>query len=282
MRLNIDFGSLDTLLQRMGAKEVNWDISGTKLPERQALRAQLAGGKEIKLDEVANLGGLLAFNGEQVLLYIKDTRVSKEKLLNKPEDYSKFHFAECKTIKDMRRGKRFSRYHVTQRFDGKFNCTWFNEDTRESGDILAELKVCMNCLKLLNWEGYTETKTKAEKTEIRDSFDIPYFLRLYETVFYSKPSSNEFTPVRSTYVADWRQKSENYRSSQRWRCEECGVNLSNHKKLLHTHHIDGCLANNSFANLKALCVLCHAAQPFHGHMGVNASEKAVIEALRLK
>jgi len=67
---------LNTLVQRMKAKPSPWVPGENEMSPRQKLLDELdAGGISIDLEDVApGPGGLLEYNGEQVLLYIKDTR----------------------------------------------------------------------------------------------------------------------------------------------------------------------------------------------------------------
>ncbi|TWD54207.1 hypothetical protein FB480_103115 [Agrobacterium vitis] len=279
MKLVISFGALDGLMHKMGAVPVNWRLGGAGLSPREIRTRELVQGKEISIEELGQFGGLLEHDGEQVLLYIKDTKASRNVLLNEPERTKRFHIAECATLRDMREKGRFQRYHITKRFDGKFNCTWFDRDNNQSGEIEAELKVCKNCIQQIGWNGYD---IKSPNQDLWKNFDIAEFLRTYETIFYSKPERNDAYTVTADYVRDWPKVSQNYRQSRGWRCDDCGVNLSEHRKLLHTHHIDGNLGNNRHDNFKALCVLCHEQQPFHAHMkGASSKYRSTIEALRV-
>ncbi|TYC49379.1 HNH endonuclease [Rhodobacterales bacterium] len=280
MKLTFDLSALDFLVRRMGARETGWRLVGADIAAREKLRTQLEIGKEITFDEIDQKGGLLEHEGEQVLLYIKDTRSSKDTLLKSPEDSRRFHFAECSALSTMRKNNRFSRYHVTKRFDGKFNCTWYDPEKNEHGEVLSALKVCKNCLQEVGWKKYNEALPK-DKLKIWKDFDIPEFLRCYETVFYTRPERGDSHPVTPTYIRNWPEISKSFRAARRWRCDRCNVDLSDHRRLLHCHHISGDLGNNSPANLEALCVLCHAEEPHHGRMSCTSAERATIESLRL-
>src|SRR5690606_1660121 len=137
-------------------------------------------GIDVALEDITNVGGLLSYQGEQILLYIKDTKQPKDILINEPEKSRRFHIAECATLEEMRRKNRFDRYHIANRIDGKFLCSWFNAETGAYGEVEASLKVCKNCLSTLNWENYTNINYERKKA-VWNAFDIPEFLREYET-----------------------------------------------------------------------------------------------------
>tara|TARA_R110002020_G_scaffold37830_25_gene114148 strand:+ start:13287 stop:14144 length:858 start_codon:yes stop_codon:yes gene_type:complete len=278
MKLEIDFSALDALIERLGAKPTVWSADTGRLSGRDRLLKDLGDGIAIEIEKVAPRGILLEYEGEQVLLYIKDTKSALNTLLHEPEHSRRFHLAECRTIERMRRDKRFERYHVTRRIDGKFKCSWIDFDSREEGEVEAELKVCKDCLKAVNWEEYNDDPNRRE--EIWSRFDIPDFLREYESVFYNTPSRDDEVAVSARYQKDWPGISKRYRSSRNWICESCGVSLEKNRKLLHTHHISGDLMDNSPLNLQALCVLCHAQQPLHGRLKCTPAEKALIMRLR--
>lgn len=203
MKLDIKFSRLDALIKIMGAAHSQWRPGQVKLSARQILRRALAEGKEVSADQVGVLGSLLEHEGEQILLYIKDTRSDLDTLRNEPEKSRKFHIAECSTLEEMRRNNRFPRYHATSRLDGKFNCSWIDRETGKNGEVLAELSVCKNCLKEIAWKGYATSEQETARNDIVRNFYIAEFLRTYETLFYSYPDKTASTPVTATYVQEW-------------------------------------------------------------------------------
>ena len=121
MKLDLQFPELVRLIKDMGAQPSSWQVGFTDLPEMERIRLELEKGKEIPLEEVeSEFGGLLTYKGEQVLLYIKDTRQSRFTLEHLPKEARRFHVAECQTLEAMRRKRRFERYVVTTRKDGIF------------------------------------------------------------------------------------------------------------------------------------------------------------------
>ena len=204
-------------------------------------------------------------------------RGDRATLIHRPEDSKRYHVAECRALDRMRAIGRFDRYVVTTRTDGKFVAEWVDRTSKERGEVEAALKVCMNCLEALNWEGYAKVGRK-EKWEIWSGFDISHFLREHVSFFHSRPSG--VAQTGGGRAVDWSVISERIRRRGGWRCERCQVVLADHRRLLHCHHRNGVKSDNSPANLQVLCVLCHAAAPLHAHMRVTPTERALIESLR--
>ena len=281
MKITFSFGELNALVQKMGASPSSWVVGGEELSERAKLLIDLEKGIDIDLSDVdVGPGNLLTYNDEQVILYIKDTRDSKEKLKYSPEQSRRFHVAECKTLSDMRDKGRFERYVVTRRIDGFFTVDWVDFDTGERGEIDAALKVCKNCLKEINFERYNQKGRP--KDVIWGDFSIPSFLREYSTFFVKLPSRTDKNAPVDEYVTGWSKLSRSMRQERNWTCENCGVNLEANKKLLHTHHANGVKTDNNPRNLKVLCAICHSNEPMHNHLKVTPTEKQTIIAARIQ
>lgn len=58
------------------------------------------------------------------------------------------------------------------------------------------------------------------------------------------------------YTKDWTCVSNAYKEYIDWKCEVCGLDCSITKYYLHTHHVNNNRYNNSYNNLKALCMAC--------------------------
>ena len=82
------------------------------------------------------------------------------------------------------------------------------------------------------------------------------------------------------YADDWQAVSRRYRSSVNYGCESCQVDLTAHRRLLHTHHVSGNKRENHAANLQALCIDCHRKQPFHEYMRVSHDDMLLLTRLR--
>jgi hypothetical protein len=76
-------------------------------------------GLVVSINEVQELNDrTLAYKGQRVLLHIRDITIYHPDV---QQSLPKFHIANCRTLKDMRAKKRFDRYVVSTRTDGKFS-----------------------------------------------------------------------------------------------------------------------------------------------------------------
>lgn len=289
MKLDISFFELDEQRKKLGALLPEWNSKFAPLNAREQLLRDLLDGIEIDLKDVSfGPGGLLTYKGEQIVLYIKDTKSTLWTLEHQPEKSRRFHIAECSTLETMRQAGRFERYVVANRVDGKFRVDWLDIETGEIGETEAALKVCKNCLKKLNYRGYEAAEDRLflddgrrqAKRSIWENFSISEFLMDYSTFFRSKPTRTDNSALIDRYVPQWAKISENLRQQKKWSCEGCGVCLSNAPNLLHVHHRNGVKTDNKLANLEALCALCHSKQPMHSHMTIPTRDKLTIVKIR--
>ena len=290
MKLNLDISNLVRLRSTMGADLTQWAPAKATLDPREEIRAQLQSGIEITLDAVERgPGGLLSYKGEQVILYIKDTRSDQYTLEHAPEKSRRYHVADCATLDKMREKGRFERYVVTNRMDGMFLVDWVDKDTNARGETEAALKVCKNCLSAINWRGYERSEDRfvldggrrQMPSDIWRDFEISQFLLEFSTFFHSTPSRRDTTAAPNVYASNWAAISQRTRRARNWTCETCGVNLRSAPHLLHCHHKNGVVTDNRQDNLEVLCAVDHAAQPDHGHMKVPLKDKALIMELRV-
>ncbi|MBC6427679.1 MAG: hypothetical protein GDA55_00305 [Cellvibrionales bacterium] len=265
----------------LGAPRTEWKPSrGPSKAVTEALRKPE--GVVIKPGELETLigpGSLLSYKGAQCVLYIKDTRQDQFTLENKPEEARKVHLVDCATLKTMKIEGRFQRYVATQRTDGKFlvepqNKVW----GKPKNEIEVRLHPCKNCLKYLNYENCTSWRVNISRVVKEFSFET--FFHAYSTFFENMPRYSDITAPLGGYVKNWNKISRNYRQKMHWTCEQCGVDLSEQTNLLHAHHKNGVVTDNSNQNLQALCVLCHSKQPWHDRMPVKPRDRVDIERLR--
>lgn len=278
MKLEVTFSELIAQQKQVGASKSSWTLVQGELESRTKLIAELERGIEIPLRDVERQpGGLLAYKGEQVILYIKDTGDSLWTLENDPGKSKKFHLFDCKTLMKMEREGRFERYVVTRRTDGKFPVFWRDQTNSEGDEVEAQLKVCQNCLYSINWRGFRGARFE-KRRRIVDEFSIAEFLLEHATFFQRRPSETDKTALPNYYVRNWRDVSVRHKVYAGWRCEGCKVLLekSTLRKCLHCHHVNGNRRDNSRKNIRVLCALCHREQFLHGGMKVPEDVKSTI------
>lgn len=254
----LEFEVMNALRREMGATELiavrgpEWQIATTGIDVEDIEQIRPAPD------------ATLVYAGHRVLVYIRDQFINPD---GSPRAY-RFHVAECKTLSDMRRKNRFSRYVATTRADGRFivNFVKLGEGLVRS-DAESPMSVCKYCLESLDWQGYAKSQA-AERKSLWNAFTPALYFERYAARIGRLPIHTETSAPLNVYSPDWSVVSRDYRASVEWRCEGCGSDCSpsTMRKNLHTHHRDGNKANNRRANLQALCERCHAEQPDHQHM----------------
>lgn len=278
MKIGLNFEKLSRLREDIGAELNRFDFSARALPEFEAIAIRLKQGIEIQIDEVEFRSGLLAYKGQQIVIYIKD-HTRRHQVLENAAKGNKFHVRDCEVIQDMKKKKRYARYVATSRTDGNFFIDYAAEYGAPVEEKETKLLPCRVCLRELNYGGYKEG---GHRNSIVSNFRIEDFFGLYSTFFQQRPTKTDQNSNLTKYAEDWANISKRFRGSKNWICEECRVNCSDpeKRKYLHAHHINGDVTNNNFNNLKALCALCHSKQPSHGHMSVSSAVRGALLGLR--
>jgi len=279
MKIKVNFSDLFACVEEMGATLVNEPLleppkpsEGLGRPEWEPIK------KEIDLNDIGSTQGILSFTDErgvaqQVLLYIQDHGGSIEAAIHDIDKRRKFHVADCSTLQKKRADGTFERYVMTNDLSNHFLITGTDWRTHKNRSETVELQVCKNCLKRLNYKNYS--RNYKAFTE----FNIAEFFTTYSSFFASLPS--RFAGEEDGgYTDDWSMISAKYRASKNYSCELCGVELSKHKNLLHTHHKNGVKTNNAISNLQALCIDCHRKQANHEHLFVHHEDMVLINRLR--
>lgn len=272
MKLTVDLSKLVDAANRMGPPIDDFVIDVASEPWVDQL-----GTEGIELGDITELDiqdGLLSYRGRQVLLYIQDHGQNIQKALLEPASGRRYHVAECRTIKEMKEKGRFDRFVVTNDISGSFHISGFDYMTRRSVEGKAALSVCKNCLKHLNYKGYGVPGNY----QAFNSFSLEEFFKTYSSFFSYLPQRR--MGAEEGYTHDWSETSRSYRQARNYVCEKCSVELSNHPRLLHVHHINGVKNDNRQANLKALCADCHSKEAFHEGMYVSHSDRQTIARLR--
>jgi hypothetical protein len=218
-------------------------------------------GLEVDKEDVLPLSdGTLSYKDRRILLYIRD-------ISHYGGNYSepKFHFADCATVGQMRENLRFGRFVIADHENGIFELRYVNSGRRDK----KRLRVCQNCLDRLNYKGFQlNMRPDARRAAVRD-FSIPDFFTAYpKTLHHSIPTYTDQTAPTNDYSPDFSLISRAYRQKRNWICETCAIPLSKDvlRRYLHVHHVNGLKNENHEANLKSVCVHCHALEPSHGHV----------------
>lgn len=280
MKLTVDFSSLQQSVITMGADLIEFEVSNKVIPI-EPIDKQLGEGFEVNFEDIEFETGLASYQGRQVLLYIKDHSYNN-KIYGVLEDGSKgnrFHIADCEMLERMRQKGRFERYVVTNRLDGLFAVS--GTDNRSNDFIEGETKldVCQYCLEAINYQKFSSLKRGLPRRTFVQSFQLADFFDTYSSFFKFMPTgvaNNQTTH----YTKDWENVSRKVRKKFNYQCQQCGLDLSQYKRLLHVHHINGVKSDNSSSNLTPLCCDCHRKQPDHQHMFIKHEDTKAISQLR--
>ncbi len=279
MPLTVDFSALFAAVRQMGAEQMEpppiRPLDSEPLDQIDIVLSET--GIDVDLNDINTLTGLLAYKDRQVLLYIQDHGRQIRNVLRDGSLGKKYHVAFCQTLSEMKAKGRFERYVATTKTSGEFLISGFNIQTRKPDQGEARLQVCKNCLRYLNYQGYQQGHQQNYKVFL--NFSLAEFFATYSSFFPHLPSrmagEND-----SLYTPDWPLISGQYGAERNFCCESCGVNLTDHKRLLHTHHRSGVKTDNRPANLQALCLDCHRRQPSHSFMPVRHEVMQLITRLR--
>lgn len=281
MKLDIDFSELWGAVKKMGAAPTEFELNDIWSEKELSFDIELEGpGVSIDLEDLETSQGLLSARGRQVILFIPDQGSKIEEVLRDPSHGKKFHIADCATLDTMRRRNRFERYRVTNNLSGDFPVFGQSHISQKQIEGSARLSVCKNCLNMLNYKG-ADTHGAAYRNELVANFDLHEFFSTFSSVFKRLPRRHIHDNERG-YSSDWEAISADFRKKSGYRCGSCKVELSEYKRLLHVHHINGEKSDNSESNLIALCADCHRKEPYHGHMNIPREDMLIITNLRTR
>lgn len=274
MEIRVDFSALWSQAKRLSSDKVEFDwVAAAQL---DPIDIELLEGREVRLEDLDVVNGLLSVDGRQVLLYIPDQNAFVDSIQASPEKGKRFHVADCRTLVDMRARGRFEKYVVTNNLTGIFPISGKNSRGRLE-ELNSRLMVCKNCLEKLNYQNYCHERARPH---IWNSFEIARFFETYSTNFAYLPRNLTQRAISNDYTQDWAEVSANVRRRSGFKCDDCGLDLSEHRHLLHVHHVNGVKQDNSSVNLRPLCVDCHRKQPLHEHMFISMANMQLLTRLR--
>ncbi len=279
MRLNVGFGTLEEAVRRMGAASVRVDLNidvRRGIDPVDPIDIDLREG--IELGDLSDIKsdpelGLLTYRGRQIVLHIQDHQWRIRQVLEDGATGNKVHVADCQTLQAMQLRGRYERYVATTDVSGDFHVTGQDAYGRHV-EGKTRLKVCKNCLQMLNYRNYAKNKER-----VFHAFNWNEFFDTYRPHFARMPTRRAGV-FDGAYAADWELVSGRYKEAHGFTCESCRVDLREHPRLLHVHHLDGVKTNNDWSNLRALCAVCHRDQPGHEHMHVSFQDADLIADLR--
>jgi len=245
--MTADWKDLWGLVRQMGAEEAkSFDIT---LPPPQSVvyNEGLSKGVEIQLadlDDPLNAGGLLSYNGSQVLVYIPDQGGSLYSVLSNPESGKKFHVSHCSTLTSMQTQNRNHRYVATNDTSGIFDLTGWAGERKERG----ALTVCRNCLKHVNYQDYLGRYR--ERTSIFRNFNLIEFFSSYSSLFKYPYTSSWNKSQASSYGINEAAAEWSVVNSPRT-CSKCKVSLPGHVELTNLHE------NTPAGSATVLCSDCN-------------------------
>jgi len=251
---------LNEIRKRVGAKEYDWviDYHWQQLDKFDLLsKLDNIGEVDIPFDKITinKIDNTLELHGRKILVYIRDQYFNRE---------YKFHVAHCATLSDAVSNERYSRYVASVKSDGVFVVNKLFERHVQK-DLKIRLKVCRNCLTTLNYNDYSVSH-KPKRDNIYGAFSLDEFFSKYSGTKVVQPKFTELTAPLNQYSSDFRKISNQVKLLHGYKCVDCHVDLSKneHRKYLHTHHINSRKDDNRLENLAPVCISCHSDKPGHG------------------
>ena len=242
MNLPKDSSNFDDLLKKM-------DVAFRPFIEPEVMDRLVTKGIDIGNDEIEHApNGTLEYQGQKVILYIRDAKGS----------LPKYHIVKCYTLEDMEKKGKYKRYVVTRRMDGGLLLN-FADNLHRDDPEMYRLDICKNCLWKLNMR-YDYPIDAFPLTDWFNAIDPNYQPPPIDTL--SGPRTTPSPDSVSNYPPDWNLRSLQCREGAAWKCEECSIDLISARRFLHAHHLRGTRYNRP-EDLIALCIGCHAEQPYH-------------------
>lgn len=295
MELNDNpFEGLERLRKRINAPERSLSFDEEIAPLSDVERRLKAEGIQVERQDIQSVGPYLTYRGEHLaILYILNSNSPSYDLENNDAGKStpKFHLTWCRTLDQMTQRGRFARYVLSRSESNLFRVEAHERDPDEikklgERHMLEGIRLfpCQNCLSNLEYQGFELKSPKARRMEQVNDFVIKTFLQENDgnlTVMKHLPRTLAEHARGGGYTHDFPEISRRLREQNNWTCSECGVDMTEKKEGLHTHHINGVKHDNVRSNLRVLCALCHKnVDEHHKTMHVKKDIERYIETHR--
>jgi len=249
--------ALEQSVARMGTSTrvpIDFSLAPADLPR---LDDALRQGIEIDIDELDDSrahGGLLGYQGAQILLYIRDqTPRDLDAVLRDSSIGKRYHVAHCSTLRKMKRQNRFERYVATNDVSGEFDLR--DGDHRGARTARGALDVCKNCLRFLNYRAY-----RTDSTNVFLGFGLPAFFATYSTLFDHMPMRSTIAPEGAGEQSVPAPVSDVHCGKVEFECARCHADFADEASLLSAVRSTQ-NASNGEGVLIALCLDCRRKAP---------------------
>lgn len=200
-------------------------------------------------------GDLLSVEGFKCCAYIK--KLKKENYEKGPPRY---HLFRCDKIDEMITKEKYYRFVLTTRTDGLFPIIIQTNKHGAAEHKEEALEFCGYCKKFAK-----TTDIYSNSLDKNNKFSLELFFKDNRSRLPPfKPEELEVATRR--YAENHKQVAKRYKEACNYRCQICGLDLTNNGRWLHLHHINGEGTDNRHVNLRVLCLCCHAEQYNHSHM----------------
>ena len=269
----IDFsrhGQLNFLRRQMGAHELGSfaPVESVRRLTPIELDQLISGGIDVSTEDIRILDdGTLGYKDSRVLVYSRKVSLASD-AGDTIWQVPRFHFANCKKLKDARQRNRWAPYVVATKEDASFAVDRVDIWGRAERAVLR-LVVCEHCLHTLSFDGFSHDLPEHERRRILSSFSIWRFFKSYPKCLVVEDSVRESDAgANNGYVRDFSEFSARMKREREYRCDRCKIVLmvpSDHR-FLHVIYDDEARRSRNSKNVRVLCLGCHADQPKHEQM----------------
>lgn len=198
---------------------------------------------------------------QQIFLYKRNYHLQA---FGKP----RFHIRQCQTIQSFINSGTFKNEY--RRANTNVVKVRDMDDLDKDKDV-ANLPLCQHCLNIARnaFPGMTTSD----------------FVKILKQANEASEKDNDTEIDIFGYTKDWESVSRAYRELKEYRCDKCGVQITDpfDYYLMHVHHKDGDKTNNKKSNLRCLCIECHSTiNPAHRKRFSSRANQLLIEEFRRK